>query len=193
MLVMSEQIFNIGFLENFKVFIVAILIYAIIYSVLKTVKPFGDNKSVDAVIALVSAIIVSFSGVISYSVSYAINWFVILFFILFLLLVLLMFLGIKPEDIASVSTKNAKPIIIAFIIVFSVIILKSFFALNNAFDTSNPQNDSYAINTTMNTGFGDVASDSQKGFFGELFANVDRDLLSAVLFLVILGIFIMFI
>ena len=45
----------------------------------------------------------------------------------------------------------------------------------------------------MNTGFGDVASDSQKGFFGELFANVDRDLLSAVLFLVILGIFIMFI
>ncbi len=193
MLVMSEQILNIGFLENFKVFIVAILIYAIIYSVLKTVKPFGDNKSVDAVIALVSAIIVSFSGVVSYSVSYAVNWFVILFFILFLLLVLLMFLGIKPQDIASVSTKNAKPIMIAFLIVFSVIILKSFFALNNAFDTSNPQNDSYAINTTMNTGFGDVASDSQKGFFGELFSNVDRDLLSAVLFLVILGVFIMFI
>ena len=193
MLVMSEQILNIGFLENFKVFIVAILIYAIIYSVLKTVKPFGDNKSVDAVIALVSAIIVSFSGVVSYSVSYAVNWFVILFFILFLLLVLLMFLGIKPQDIASVSTKNAKPIMIAFLIVFSVIILKSFFALNNAFDTSNPQNDTYAINTTMNTGFGDVASDSQKGFFGELFSNVDRDLLSAVLFLVILGVFIMFI
>ena len=193
MLVMSEQIFNISFLENFKVFIVAILIYAIIYSVLKTVKPFGDNKSVDAVIALVAAIIVSFSGVISYSVSYAINWFVILFFILFLLLVLLMFLGIKPQDIAAVSTRNAKPIIIAFLIVFSVIILKSFFALNNAFDTSNPQNDSYAINTTMNTGFGDISSDSQKSFLGELLSDVDRDLLSAILFLAMLGVFIMFI
>lgn len=190
---MSEQIFTIGFLENFKVFIVAILIYAIIYSLLKTIKPFGDNAKVDAVIALVAAIIVSFSGVVTYSVSYAMNWFVILFFILFLLLMLLMFLGIKPSDIASVSKSNAKPIVIAFFIVFSVIILKSFFAVNNAFDTSNPQNNSYAVNTTMNTGLGDIATDSQKGFLGGLFSDVDKDLLSAVMFLALLGVFIMFI
>lgn len=190
---MSEQVFTVGFLENFKVFIVAILIYAVIFSLLKAIKPFGDNTKVDAVIALVAAIIVSFSGVVTYSVSYAINWFVILFFILFLLLVLLMFLGIKPEDIAHVSVSNAKPIIIAFLIVFSVIILKSFFAVNNAFDTSNPQNNSYDVNTTMNTGFGDITSDSQKSFFEEMFSGVDNDLLSAVIFLALLGVFIMFI
>jgi len=189
---MAEQIFNISFLENFKVFIVAILIYAVVYSLLKTVKPFGDNKSVDAVIALVSAVIVSFTGVVTYSVSYAINWFVILFFMIFLMLVLLMFLGIKPADIASSTKHNAKPIVIAFFIVFSIILLKSFFALNNTFDTSNPQNNSYDINTKMNTGLGDVASDNQRGVLSELFGNVDKDLLSAVLFLVILGVFIMF-
>lgn len=190
---MAGPIFNIAFLDNFKVLIVAILIYAIIYSLLKAIKPFGDNKKVDAVIAFISAVIVSFSGVVTYSVSYAINWFVILFFIVFLLVLLLLFLGIKPTDIASVSKSNAKPIVIGFVIVFSVIILKSFFAVNNAFDTGNPQNDSYAVNTSVNTGVGDLVTTSQKGFLFQMFSNVDKDLLSSVMFLVVIGVFIMFI
>jgi len=190
---MASQIFTIGFLENFKVFIVGILIYAIIYSLLKTVKPFGDNKSVDSVIAFVAAVIVSFTGVVTYSVTYAINWFVIIFFILFLLLVLLMFLGVKPVDIAKVAHNNAKPIVIAFFIVFAIILIKSFFVLNNTFDTNNPQNNSYEVNTQINTGFNDVVSnDTKKGLMNYLFGDLDKDLLSAVLFLIIIGVFIIF-
>ena len=187
------EIFNVTFLNYIEVLIVAILIYAIIYSLLRKLEIFGEKKEVSAVIALAAAVIVSFSGVVTYTISYAINWFVIIFFIVFLLMVLLMFLGVSQGDITSKVKDNAKIILVVFGILFLVIFLKSFFALNNTFDTSNPPDDKYEINTSYNTGVDDMTGKVDNNFLTSIFNSVDRDIWASVLFLLVLGIFVFFI
>jgi len=184
-----SQVYNIGYLSNFKIFIVAILMYVIIYALLKKVKIFGDDDKISSLIALISVIIVSFSGVLTYTVIYAINWFTIIMFILFLVFILMSFVGIKIDTIGSIFSKNTKTLLIVFILVFSIILIKGFFAMNNTFDTSNPTNDSYKINTSYNTGVNDIVGENN--FFERL--NIDPDILASVLFLFVIGVFVIFI
>ena len=184
-----SQVYNIGYLSNFKIFIVAILMYVIIYALLKKTKILGDDEKISSLIALITVIIVSFSGVLTYTVIYAINWFTIILFIFLVIFILMSFVGIKIDAIGSIFSKNSKIILIAFLLVFSVIFLKGFFAMNNTFDISNPNNDSYNINTTYNTGVDDIVENNN--FFERL--NIDPDMLASVLFLLVIGIFIIFI
>lgn len=184
------EIFAIGFLENLKVLFVGILMYVIIYALLIKLEFISKEKNINTLIALIAAIIVSFSGVVTYAVSYAINWFVIIFFIVFLLIMLLMFLGVDTKTVTKTVIKNSKPILIAFLILFLIIIVKSFFALNNSFDINNPQNDSYVIDTSYNTGVDDITNaEIDEG----VFSNIDSDVVSAVVFLLIIGVFVIFI
>lgn len=188
---MAEEIFAIGFLENLKVLFVAVLIYALVFALLKKVKLFEGSDKINSLIALLSAIIVSFTGVVTYSISYAINWFIIIFFIVFLGMLLLLFLGVSFDDIASASKGKAKFILIAFGVLFLIIFLKSFFALNNTFDTSDPMNDSYAVDPSFNTGVNDITGvELQDGWYYTPFGYIDKDLVSAVLFLLVIGAFV---
>lgn len=179
------EAFTPGFIEHFKIIITAVLVYAIIFALLKKLEIFGDSPKVNAVIALASAIIVSTTGVAAYSISYAINWFVIIFMVIFLLIVLLLFLGMDFGTITEATKNNSKIIVIAFLILFGIVVVKGFFALNNAFDTSNPQNDSYKVDTSANTGVDDITGESGTGWFSSF--NIDSELLSAVAFLLILA------
>lgn len=188
---MAENVIAAGFIENIRVVFVGILIYAVIYALLKKIKVFGDGDKVSALIALMAAIIVSFSGVVTYAISYAINWFIIIFFIVFLLVVLLLFLGVDFSNISGVvkNPSTARAIVIAFGILFAIVLIKSFFALNNSVDTSNPQNNSYVIDTSFNTGIDDITGVEVKSDQNYL-DKLDNDLLAAVLFLVAIGIFV---
>ncbi len=191
---MAETIFAIGFLENLKVLFVGILIYAIIFAMLKNINIFGDDNKINSLIALLAAVIVSFSGVVTYAVSYAINWFVIIFFILFLLIVILLFLGVKMSDITDQATKNGKTIVIVFGVLFFIILIKGFFALNNTFDLNEPPVDQYDVDASFNTGVDDITNTeiNNDGFWDRFF-NVDSDLVAAVLFLIVIGLVVMFI
>jgi len=181
---------GLSFFEPIKILFVALLIYALMFAMLKKIGIFDGHEGVNAIIALLATIIVSFSGVVTYAVSYAINWFVIIIFIVFLMMVLMLFLGVKPGDIASQVTKNGKVIMIVFFILFSIILVKSFFAINNTFDNNEPQNNSYNVDTSFNTGVDDVTNkDLNKNFWD----NIDSDLLSSVIFLIVLGGFVMLI
>lgn len=182
------DIFALGFLENLKVFFVAVLMYALVYAMLLKLEVFGDKK-VNSLIALLSAIIVSFTGVLTYAVAYAINWFFIIFFILFLMMVLLLFLGVGMSDITKISKDNSKLIMIVFLVLFSVIIVKGFFAVNNTFDLNEPQNNSYDVDTSFNTGVDDITNLEIDESFWDRF-NVDSDLIAAVLFLIGIGAFV---
>ncbi|MDA3856485.1 MAG: hypothetical protein PF569_09595 [Candidatus Woesearchaeota archaeon] len=184
------EIFAIGFLENLKVLFVGILMYVIIYALLTKLEVLGEKKeTINALVALLAAIIVSFSGVVTYAISYAINWFVIIFFIVFLLMIIFMFLGVDAGKITAqvIKKENAKIILIAFALLFLVIVVKSFFALNNSFDINNPQNDSYIIDTSYNTGVDDITNtEIDTG----VFSNIDSDVVSAVMFLLVIGVFV---
>ncbi len=76
---------------------------------------------------------------------------------------------------------------------FIIILAKGFFALNNTFDIDNPQNNSYEINTEFNSGIGDMVPEEDKNM--DLFSNIniDQDLIGSVIFLIILGVFVMII
>ena len=183
------DIFNVAFLENFKILIAAILIYALVFALLKKLAIFGDSGPVNSLIALMSAIVVSFTGVVSYAISYAINWFVIIVFVIFLIMILLMFVGIDFETIAGAAKNNSKVIFWVFLGLFAIIILKSFFAVNNTFDINNPPEDSYDVDTSFNTGMDDITNEDT-GWFGNLFSSIDSDLVAIALFLGVLGIFV---
>lgn len=191
---MAAEVFNIAFIEYFKVFITAILIYAIVFALLRKLEVLGEDSKIDSLIALLTAIIVSFSGVATYAISYAINWFVIIFFIVFLLIIILLFLGVKMGDVTSVVKDNAKPIVIAFAIVFLIIVVKSFFALNNAYDLNDPIDNAYDVDASFNTGVDDITNtDVNENALEEWWDSVDSDLIGAILFLIVIGVFVIII
>lgn len=178
----------------FKICAAAVFVYVIVYAILLKLELFGkDGKMMYALLALVTAVVVSFSGVVTYSLSYAVNWFTILIMIIFVIMVILLFLGVKMEEIAKFASENRKVLIGVFILLFSVILIKSFFALNNTFDTSNPQNDSYAINTQFNTGVDDTVPAGTPEKVQSFLSRVDSDLVGVTLFLILLGVVVMFV
>jgi hypothetical protein len=182
---------NLTFLESFKILFSAMFLYVIIFLTLLKTKIFGDDKKVYSFIALISAIIVSFTGVFTYTLMYSITWFSIIITVLFIIFLIATFVGIKLEDINTLLS-NKKGLIIGILGVFFLIIfIKSFFALNNAYDINNPQNDSYEVNTEFNTGIDDFSENKKENFFENL--NIDKDILSSVIFLIILGLIVMFI
>ena len=181
----------IGFIDNFKILISGIMIYILIYAALIKIEVFG-SKNINTLVALISAVIVSFTGVITYVISYAINWFIILFFIIFLIFILLMFIGIDVKEISNLAISNKKIIIISFLVLFSIIFIKGFFALNNTFDSNEPINNSYNVDTSFNTGVDDITnSEVDKSFWNSF--SLNSDITSAAIFLGILGVFIMMI
>lgn len=184
------DLFNVAFLDNLKILVAAILIYALVFAILKKIQIFGDSGPVNSLIALMSAIIVSFSGVVTYSISYAINWFMIIIFVLLLSMILLMFLGVDASKIAEASTKNSKTIFFVFLALFAIIIIKSFFALNNSFDVNNEPNTSYNIDPTYNIGLNDVVDEENESFKDSLLGSIDPNILASSIFLIILGIFV---
>jgi len=188
------SVFNMGFMEYSKIAITGVLIYAIIFVLLKKIKVFGENEKMSSLIALLTAVLVSFSGVVTYAVSYMINWFTIILFVVFLLVVLLMFLGVDSTTIGTAMKNNKTTIMIVFFILFAVIMGKSFFAVNNSFDNNEPLNDSYTIDTSFNTGVDDITNkEVEKGWFQNLWSSMDPELLGVVGFLLIIGVFVMLI
>lgn len=88
---------------------------------------------------------------------------------------------------------NPKVLAGALIILFIVILGKGFFALNNTFDISNPQDDPYEVDSSINAGIDDITgSEIDSGFFGGFFDNIDTEVWYAVLFLIIIGGFVIF-
>lgn len=189
-----ENFFDLSFLNNIKILIVAILIYLIIFGLLKKIQFFSDDLKVNSLIAFLSAIIVSFSGVVTYAISYAINLFVIIFFIVFLIILFLLFFGVNMDEISKIFTNNIKIISIILGIFFIIILFKSFFALNNTYDLNSNQNDSYNIDSSANFGVDDMTNkELEKDSIFDFFNGINKEYLSVGLFFLILGIFVFFI
>ena len=178
------EVFEPAFFKYFEIIITAILIYAVVFALLRKFQVLGDNSKIDAIVALVSALIVSTTGVAAYVISYAVNWFVIIFIILFLIVVILLFLGMDFDTIAQQTKGNSKIVIATLIILFGFIFVQGYFALSNVFDTTNGTDDPYEVNATADTGFWDSTTDTVSNWFD----NANIELFGMVLFLLILGI-----
>lgn len=180
--------FSLSFFEQIKVLLVALLMWAIIFALLKTKSPFDDDK-INATIAFLSAIIVSLSGVVGYVITYSSSIFGIILFISFLVIIIMSFLGIKIEDL------KINPKIIGGVIgvIFLVVLIKGFFGINNEFmveNYNNPEFDSKQVNTNPNLGYGEIDTSSGFGIIDKI-KSMDSDLISAIFFLLIIGVFVM--
>jgi len=165
-------------LENLQLIFSAIIIYALVYAILIKVNVIEDKK-INGVIALMATIITSLTGVVTFSIFYSVRLFVILAMIFFLIIVLVSFIGVDLKKYI-LGEKGVKIGITIFVVVlFLLILFKSFFALNNS-DLSNPNNQTDEINTSVNIGVDTSGIDF----------NVDDEAFNTFLFLLILGIFV---
>lgn len=173
----SAEIFGSGIFEGAKVLLVALLMYVIIFAILEKIQVLGTDKKINSLVALLSAIIVSFSGLVTYAITYAINWFVIVLFVIFLMMFLMMFLGVNSSNIAEQASK--KPVIIGIGVVFFLLLLFVFAQgyLSSQADSSESEETNII--------------DSIIDFFS--FASIDNDLFAAFLFLLVIGIVVIFI
>lgn len=175
------------FFEPFKIILVAILIYVIIFMLLKKTNILGSNSKANSLVALISAILVAFSGAITYALSYMLSWFIIILIFLFCIFLLFLFIGGKSDVfVKSLSNpKNAKIILILFAILFLGIFFKSFFALNNSFSSNNSLNQTTNVNTSTNFG---IKTNGIANFFGSFFSDLENSTLTGpVLFLLIIA------
>lgn len=181
--------FSLGFFENIKILLVAILMWAIIFALLKTKSPFDDDK-VNATIAFISAIIVSLSGVVTYVITYSASIFGIVLFVSFLVIILMSFLGVKLDDL------KINPKIIGGIIglIFLIVLINGFFGVNNEFNpqsyNQNQQNVTQEVNTNPNIGFGEMETNDKPSII-ERIKNLNSELTSAIIFLLLIGVVIL--
>ena len=167
----------------FSVIFVGIMLYGIIYMILKKMAFFGDER-VSALIAFLAAVIVSFSGIITYIVSYAITWFSIILIVIFFVLLILMFLGVEMSEIKGML--NTKILIGIFGALFLIILVKGFFGVNNTFDLNEPQEGPYNVSTEFNTGVDDITNvESDNSWFENL--SFDSELIGFALFFLLIG------
>lgn len=177
------------FSDFWKMIIVGIMLYAIVYMTLKKMAFVGNDK-VAALISFLSILIVSFTGILTYVVSYAVTWFMIIFIIVFCIGILLVFLGIPISEAQGMV--NKKVIFGAIGLIFLIILLKGFFGLNNAYDLNEPQQNPYDVNTEFNTGVDDITNQEQDTSWFENF-YIDSELLGIVGFFLLIGAAIYFI
>ncbi len=180
-------IFTENLIEPLKVFLAGILIYVIIFSILQKFKPISESKHINSLISIIAAIFVSLTGIISYTISYGMNIFSVIILTIFFIITILAFLGVDGTSyLKGQNNSNVKIFVICLLVLFSVIMLKAFFSINNVFDTSNPQDDPYAINPEFNIGYDDIVTEENSKAF---FDRMDNDTVSAFLFLTVIVIF----
>lgn len=186
---MAEALFSTALIENLKVLFVGLLIYVIVFALLKKIQVLGDDDKINSLIALLSALIVSFTGVLTFTISYALNWFILIFIGIFFFITLLLFLGITFDGIAS-QMKNVGimwGLVSLFALLFLGVLLQGFSSLNTLDDQQDFQQqgefedvNNQQISFSPNDGDGTV--------FG-----IDQEIFSAALFLAFIGIFVILI
>ncbi len=117
---------EIGLLEYFSIIFPAILIFVLVFALLQKIKILGDNKTINALVAVALAFIVLLSKNILSIINFAAPWFVIFIVFMVLLLTVFKLMGASDENIAGVIRTDK--VVQWTIIAISLIIVVSAFA-----------------------------------------------------------------
>ncbi|MBW2965672.1 hypothetical protein KY342_01050 [Candidatus Woesearchaeota archaeon] len=118
-------VLDIGLLEYFSIIFPAILIFLLVFALLQKIKIIGDNKAINALVAIALAFIVLLSQNILSIINFAAPWFVIVFVFLILLLTVFKLMGASDENIASVI-RTDKVVQWTFIAISLIIVIAAF-------------------------------------------------------------------
>jgi len=115
---------DLGLLSHFSIIFPILLVYALVVGVLSFTKLFGDNKSLNNIIAIALALSVSMSTMVVQVINTMSPWIILIFIFIMFLLMAYKFLGATDADIHSVIMKD-KTIVVWIIIIFFIIMLGS--------------------------------------------------------------------
>ena len=152
-------------LEKLSIIFPFLLVFAVIYGILRYAKTFGEEKEgLHAIIALAIASMVIFSPGAVALIEEMIPWFVVMFLVILMIIMSFMFFGTKEAEFMS-ALKNSS--IVTWVIVFSVIIV--LFSFSNVYGqqllTGEPETP--AVGTTVESGTG--TSDFSQNLSNTLF------------------------
>lgn len=97
---------DIGLLQYFSVIFPVLLVFAVVFSILTTTKILGDNRAIDALVAVVLALMILLVPDLVDIINFMAPWFVLVFIFLILLLLVYRILGATDKDIAEFVWKD---------------------------------------------------------------------------------------
>lgn len=94
-----------GLINYFGIIFPALLVFAIVFALLEKTKLLGENKGINAIIAIVLAFIVMLSANIANIINYMAPWFVVLIIFVLLLLIVYKMMGASDQNLVNVITE----------------------------------------------------------------------------------------
>ncbi len=118
---MATPFEGLSLMDNFSFVFPFLLVLVVIWGLLNWVKLFGENKTVNGMIAVVFAMMTLFSPIVRETINVMSPWFVLLFFFIIFALVAFKIFGFGDADIMGVMSGGHK--FISFWVVALVIII----------------------------------------------------------------------
>ncbi|MBM3200685.1 hypothetical protein FJZ53_07125 [Candidatus Woesearchaeota archaeon] len=107
---------DVGTLNHFVPVSVFLFVFVVFYAILLKTKILGENKGLIALASFVVAILFLMTRSASDFIQITMPWFVVLLVVAMCLMIIFMFLGVKPDTIASAITQEGNVWIILIIL-----------------------------------------------------------------------------
>lgn len=120
---MATPFEGFSLVENFSFIFPFLLVFLLVAGILTWIKPFGDNKGINWMVALVLAVITLFSPIVRESISTMAPWFILLFFFIIFTLVAFKIFGFSDASIMGAMSGRYTYInfwVIALVIIIGI-------------------------------------------------------------------------
>ncbi|MFH1850625.1 MAG: hypothetical protein ABH879_10700 [archaeon] len=158
---------DLGLLQDFSIIFSMLLVFALVYGILAVVKVFGDNKGLDALVAIVAALLILLAPNIGKVINVMVPWFVVMLIFVFFLLTWYMFMGADKGTILSAMKENRS--ITYWILILSVIILLGSLGTVYFTGEGGRPSSTTAAGLPINATEGDVSQTGGAAFWATLF------------------------
>jgi len=159
---------DVGVLGHFAPIFTFLLVYVLAYAVLAKTEPWGDNKGVYALIAVILAAMTLFFPPVVALITYIAPWFVFMLFMIFVIMLLFMAFGVKAGTFEEIFKKDK--LVMWVVLAFSIAIL--LLGLSQVFG-----------HVISGTGDGD----GEGGFNEEVTSTIFHPKVLGIIFLFIIG------
>lgn len=136
-----------------------IFVWVVMFALMQIYKIPGDNKNLQAIIALMVSLFVLFTPPVTHLIQTISPWFVLMFILMLFMLIAVKMLGVGEGDIAHAVKGEEGRFILYFVIAFSLIIIAGSFGTTFGQDIG-PYVDGDGNSTTVTTNTGTGSTDT---------------------------------
>jgi hypothetical protein len=182
---------DVGIMQHFSTIFVILLIFVIMFGLLQTVKAFGNNKGLHAIIALVVALIFIVSKLATSMIKTMVPWFIVLVIFVFFVMFLLRMWGLGDSDLKElIGSPDVYPWLIILIVIVLLASLSTVFGqslLEKGGTVSAGEN--YNGTTTVTTVTTDTMSTTTPSFGTNMLNTIRNPKVLGMIFVFLVGAF----